>query len=264
VHSTRHTIVFTVLLCLVFSLAVSAVSVALRERQEENRRLDRIRNVLRVAGLLERGERVSRQELVRRFEANLEPRLVDLRTGRTVEDVGPQEALAFDQRRAARDPERSRPAPENPAKVRRIPDRALVYLLRPEDELEGIVLPVEGYGLWSTLYGYLALEADARTIRGITFYEHGETAGLGGEVDNPRWQALWLGRLAYDEAEEPRIAVIKGHAGPPSEDPYRVDGLSGATLTSNGVTHLLRFWLGDEAFGPWLAARRDAMEGGPG
>ena len=260
-HSTRHTILFTLLLCIVFSLAVSAVSVALHERQQENRRLDRIRNVLLVAGLLERGERPSREELAQRFEANLVPRLVELRSGRYVEGA---DAMAFDQRRAAADPARSRQAPENRAKVRRVPDEALVYLLAPAGELEGIVLPVEGYGLWSTMYGYLALEADARTIRGLTFYEHGETAGLGGEVDNPRWKALWPGRLAFDAQSAPRIAVVKGRAGPPAEDPYRVDGLSGATLTSNGVTHLLQFWLGEYAFGPYLAEQRRQAGRGPG
>jgi Na+-transporting NADH:ubiquinone oxidoreductase subunit C len=261
VHSTRHTLVFVLLLCVAFSLAVSAVSVSLRERQEENRRLDRIRNVLQVAGLIRPRERTSRQELMRRFEANLEPRLVDLASGQYVEDV---DALSFDQRRAAADPERSRPASDNRARVRRIPNRALVYLLAPEGELKGVVLPVEGYGLWSTMYGYLALDRDARTIRGLAFYEHGETAGLGGEVDNPRWKALWPGRLATDEEGRPRISVIKGRAGSPAEDPHRVDGLSGATLTANGVTYLLQFWLGDEAFGPYLAELRSRADGGPG
>lgn len=260
-HSTRHTIVFVLLLCIVFSLAVSTVSVALRERQQENRRLDRIRNVLQVAGLLESGERPSREELARRFEAKLEPRLVDLASGQYLAGA---DAMAFDQRRAGADPSRSRPAPENRAKVRRIPDQALVYLLGSEEDLEGIVLPVEGYGLWSTMYGYLALDADARTIRGITFYEHGETAGLGGEVDNPRWKALWPGRLAFDVDGELRITVAKGHAGPPAEDPYRVDGLSGATLTSNGVTHMLRFWLGEHAFGPYLEELRRQSGRTPG
>lgn len=260
-HSTRHTVLFTLLLCIVFSLAVSAVSVALRDRQEQNRRIYRIRNVLEVAGLLERGERPSRDEIVRRFEANIEPRLVDFETGHYVEDA---DAMAFDARRVAADPERSRPAPENQARVRRIPHRALVFLLLREGELEGLVLPVEGYGLWSTMYGYLALESDARTIRGLAFYEHGETAGLGGEVDNPRWKALWPGRLASDPSGEPRIAVMKGRAGAPADDPYRVDGLSGATLTSNGVTHLLQFWLGENGFGPYLERVRKESEGSAG
>jgi len=258
-HSARHTVVFTTVLCLVFSLLVSAVSVSLRDRQEENRRLDRIKNVLAVAGAIAPGERLPREEIQRRFAERIEPRIVDLETGRYVDAADP---LAFDPRKAARDPEQSHAAPENRAKVRRVPDRTLVFLLVADGRVEGIVLPVEGYGLWSTLYGYLALEADARTIRGLTFYEHGETAGLGGEVDNPRWKALWHGRLAFDDAWRPAIEVVKGHAGPPREDPFEVDGLSGATLTSNGVTHLLRFWLGENGFGPYLAEYRRSLETG--
>jgi Na+-transporting NADH:ubiquinone oxidoreductase subunit C len=256
-RSARHTIVFTATLCLVFSLLVSSVSVALRDRQEENRRLGRIKNVLAVAGLLQPAERPSRAEIQARFEANVVPRVVDLASGRTLDDV---DALAFDPRRAARDPELSRPAPENAAKVRRVPHRALIFHLVEDDRVTGLILPVEGYGLWSTLYGYLALEADARTIRGLTFYEHGETAGLGGEVDNPRWKALWPGRLAFDDVWQPAVRVVKGRAGPVSEDPFRVDGISGATLTANGVTHLLHFWLGEQGFATYLAEYRRALD----
>jgi Na+-transporting NADH:ubiquinone oxidoreductase subunit C len=248
-HSVRHTVIFTTLLCVVFSVLVSGVSVALKDRQEENKRLDKIKNVLSVAGLIEPGEKVSREELTDRFSENLEPRLVDLRTGEYVEGV---DALAYDQRKAAQDPETSRPAPPDPAKVRRIPDRAQVFLVKDG----GVILPIEGYGLWSTLYGFIALDADTNTIRGITYYQHGETAGLGGEVDNPRWKALWHGRKAFDEKGGVAIHVKKGEAGPPQEEPYAVDGLSGATLTSNGVSNMLRFWLGPNGFGPYLKEYR--------
>jgi Na+-transporting NADH:ubiquinone oxidoreductase subunit C len=250
-------VIFTTLLCVVFSLMVSVVAVVLEERQEENRRLNRIKNVLGVAGLLEPGERISREEMSRRFEERLAPRIVDLQEGRILEGV---DAMAFNQRAAASDPSRSREAPENAAKVRRIPNQALIFEMRDGDRVEGLVLPVEGYGLWSTLYGYLALEADGNTIRGITFYEHGETAGLGGEVDNPRWKALWPGRLAFDESGELRIRVKKGAAGPPDRDPHQVDGLSGATLTANGVTHLIHFWLGENGFRRYLDAYRREKE----
>jgi Na+-transporting NADH:ubiquinone oxidoreductase subunit C len=108
------------------------------------------------------------------------------------------------------------------------------------------------------MYGFLALDKDLATIRGLSFYKHGETPGLGGEVDNPVWKAKWPGRLAFGEAGTPDIHVIKGAAGPVESDPHRVDGLSGATITSNGVTHLLRFWLGENGFGPYLSKLRDA------
>jgi Na+-transporting NADH:ubiquinone oxidoreductase subunit C len=119
--------------------------------------------------------------------------------------------------------------------------------------IEAVILPVHGYGLWSTLYGFLALDLDLNTIRGLTFYEHGETPGLGGEVDNPRWKHLWVGKKAFDENGDLRIAVIKGQVNPSAPAAkYEVDGISGATLTSRGVSNLIRFWLGDEGFGPYL------------
>jgi Na+-transporting NADH:ubiquinone oxidoreductase subunit C len=110
------------------------------------------------------------------------------------------------------------------------------------------------------LYGFVALRADFDTIHGLTFYKHGETPGLGGEVDNPRWRAKWADRKVFDENFDPAIRVIKGPAGPPEEAPFEVDGLSGATITSNGVTYLMQFWLGEDGFGPYLEKLRS--EGG--
>jgi Na+-transporting NADH:ubiquinone oxidoreductase subunit C len=149
-------------------------------------------------------------------------------------------------------------APENRAGLERLPHQALVYKMVKDGELELVILPIEGKGLWSTLYGFIALGSDLRTIEGITFYEHKETPGLGGEVDNPSWKRLWEGRKAYDDDDVPKIEVVRGAAGPPEEDPYRVDGLSGATMTSRGVTYLVQFWLGEEGFGPYL----DSLEEG--
>jgi Na+-transporting NADH:ubiquinone oxidoreductase subunit C len=178
---------------------------------------------------------------------------VELATGEVVDSV---DAGQFDQRRAMKDPARSRPAPENAARVIRVPTIGVVYEVREGEALQQIIVPIQGYGLWSTMYGYLALSGDARTVTGITFYEHGETAGLGGEIENPRWQARWVGRRTVDEAGTVQLQVIKGQAGPPADDPYRVDGLSGATITGRGVTATLDFWLGPNAFGPYLARVR--------
>ncbi len=255
-HSVRHTVIFTALLCVAFSVLVSAVAVGLRDRQVENQRLDRIQNVLTAAGLKEADESLSREELTQRFETGLEARLVDLSTGEYVDG----DAVNFDQRKASKDPAQSQLAPDNRAKVRRVPNQAVVYLVKDGDQTTGLVLPIEGYGLWSTLYGYLALEADARTVKGITYYSHGETPGLGGEVDNPRWKSLWPGRLAFDESGKPALRVAKGQAGPPETDPYRVDGLAGATITANGVTNMLEFWLGRDGFGAYIDKYKQQAE----
>ncbi len=252
-RSAAYVIAFSLAVSVVCAVVVSGAAVALKDAQEANLNAYRQRNVLIAAGLLQPGESIDAAEQQRRFE-QIHPVVIDLATGEEAPEI---DAAGFDQRKASTDPSTSRPAPPNRAQVRRLPKHALVYEVRDEQgRLKMVILPIEGKGLWSTLYGFLALDADVRTIRGITFYEHRETPGLGGEVDNPRWKALWPGRKAFDEQGRPAIAVIKGQAGPPAEDPYHVDGLSGATMTSRGVTNLVQFWLGEEGFGPYLERLR--------
>ena len=251
--SVAYTLRFAATVAAIASATVAIAAVVLEERQEANRLLDRRRHVLEVVGLTEAGERLTRDEVMSRFETNLQPLLIELSTGAVAQDLSPE---GFDQRRASQDPDRSRPAPPNQAGVSRLPDHAIVYHLVRDDEVEAVVIPFEGLGLWSTMYGYLALSGDLSTVRGITFYEHAETAGLGALVSDPEWRALWTGRRVFDDDWRPRLRVIKGPAGPPEQAPYEVDGLSGATLTGNGVTRALHFWLGDDAFGPYLARYR--------
>lgn len=248
-HSPRYIVLFAVAVCAVCSVFVSSAAVSLKERQEINALLDVQKKVLTVAGLMADGEKLDGATVQKRFDDNITAKVVEMETGQYAESVDP---ATFKQRDAASNLDTSEAAPENLAKVRRVPHHALVYHVDQEGELASVILPIEGYGLWGTLYGFVALDADLRTIDGITFYEHKETPGLGGEVDNPRWKALWPGRKAFDENGNVRIRVKKGAAGPPEKDPYQVDGLSGATITSRGVTNLLAFWLGDDGFGDYL------------
>ena len=266
-HSTGYIFGFAAGVCLVCSIIVSGAAVSLKSLQEENKLLDKQKKVLTVAGLMMEGEDLPKEEITKRFEENISAKVVDLETGNYASGV---DAASFDQRKASADPATSSEAPENAAKVRRIPNNALIYHVMNDGEVSKIILPVEGKGLWSTLYGFVALETDTNTISGLTFYEHGETPGLGGEVDNPNWKGLWKGRKLYavdGETFTPQIEVIKGTAGAASEDPFKVDGLSGATLTSRGVTELMRFWAGENGFQGYLANYRagslsDAPEGG--
>lgn len=233
-------------LCIVCSVVVSTAAVMLKPAQDANRDLDRKRNILQAAGMLEEGKSV--EELFRRIE----PRYVDLRTGEFTEDVPP----GYNQQKAAKNPQLSTnlSEQEDRAGIGRQAHFAQVYLVEASDDkgLDKIILPVHGYGLWSTLYGFVALESDANTIAGLGFYEHGETPGLGGEVDNPRWKAQWPGKKVYRDGEA-AIALAKGSVDASSPDAqWRVDGLSGATLTSRGVTDLVQFWLGENGFKPFL------------
>lgn len=247
--SVRYVLLFSAAVCGVCAIFVSSLAVGLRERQEVNELLFKQKNVLQAAGLLESGEAADAERVSELF-ANIEPMVINLETGEEVEGI---DAATFDQQAAKKDPAVSKQAPKNDASVFRLPNNAQVFKVRNEaGEVSMLILPIEGYGLWATLYGFIALDADTRTVRGLTYYQHGETPGLGGEVDNPSWKAKWPGRKALDENYDPEIEVIKGQAGPPSEEPYKVDGLSGATITSRGVTNMLHFWLGPNGFGPFL------------
>lgn len=255
--SAGYNLGFAAAVCFVCAIVVSTSAVSLADRQDRNATLDKQNNVLIAAGLAADDESLDAAEVALRFEPITQV-VIDTSTGEASDGVEPD---GFDQRAASIDVARSRPAPDNTARVIRIPNQALVYEIRSgTGTLEMVVLPIEGLGLWGTLYGFVALEGDLRTIRGLTFYEHKETPGLGGEVDNPRWKGLWTGRLAFDDDLTPAIAVVKGAAGSVSDAPYEVDGLSGATITSRGVTSLLQFWLGQDGFGPYLTRLR--AEGG--
>lgn len=258
-----YTMGFAAAVCAVCSVVVATSAVVLKDKQDFNARLDKQKKILSVSGLVDESQKISAKEAVAMFDERIRSRVVDLKTN---EFAGDEQAIldsGYDQQKAASDKETSIEAPENTAQVARIPDYALVYeVLDENNNVQRVVLPVEGKGLWSTLYGYLALEKDLNTIAGLTFYKHGETPGLGGEVDNPRWKDRWPGRRAYDDTGEVKIHVIKGAAGTPEEAPYSVDGLSGATITSNGVTHLLEFWLGENGLGPFLKSYRQQLAGG--
>ena len=254
-HSTLYTVIFASIICVVCGILVSSSAVSLAERQEANKALDRQQKVLEAAGLAKPGEVLTAEQVGEAFR-NIETRILDIETGQLDPNLDPD---TYDYRKAALDPETSMEAPVNDAGVERIPKAVPVYFVKDQaGEIDMMVLPIQGLGLWSTLYGFLAIDADGTTVRGITYYQHAETPGLGGEVDNPRWKALWPGRRLFGENGEPRIEVIKGSAGPADQDPYRVDGLSGATITSRGVTYMLHLWLGERGFGPYL----DRIRGG--
>jgi len=261
VNSVRYTLLFATAVCLVCSLLVASANVLLRDRQQANALLYLQKNMLQATGLVKIGEVVTDHEIRRVFDRYIRLRLVDLRTGEYVEH--PQiDPSRYDQRRARADPARSREAPPNLSQIKRIPKLATVALVVKDGKPVQVVLPIEGIGLYGTLYGFVALDRDLETIRGLAFYENRETPGLGGEVDNPKWKAKWSGRKAFDEAGNVRISLVKGGGvGPPESDPHHVDALSGATITSNGVTRMLHFWLGENGFGPFLAKARG--RGGP-
>ena len=245
--SITKTLIVAIALCLVCSVFVSASAVYLKPLQTKNKLLDKQKNIVEVAGIDLQGRSVA--EAFQEIEA----RVVDLQSGEFADHI---DASSYDHRKATKDPEQTKDLSkqEDIASIKRRERYATIYLTRDDNgQIEKLILPVRGYGLWSTLWGFLALEGDGNTVIGLSFFEHAETPGLGGEVDNPNWKALWEGKEVYNDNGEVALRLVKGkvtESTPQAE--HKVDSLSGATLTANGVTNLVQFWMGEQGFAAFL------------
>jgi len=238
--SISNTLIVAIGLSLVCSIIVSSAAIVLKPVQVKNEELFRQQIILDVAGLMEPGGDINAL-----FEA-IEPRTVDLETGDYV-DGGDTELTV------------SIPGDLDVAGIGQRARYVPVYLVKDGDNLEQIILPVYGKGLWSTMLGYLAVAPDGNTIKGLRFYSHAETPGLGDQMDKESWRALWVGKLVYGSGDEPEIRVVRGPvpSGVPNPQ-HLIDGMAGATLTGNGVSGLVRYWTGPHGFGPYLKNFREA------
>lgn len=241
------TLLVAIVLCIVCGSIVATASVLLRPQQIAAQERDRNINILQIAHIYEPELPVEQQM------EQVQPRVVNLNTGTFSDDFTVEQVV--DAARTAKNPALSTSLSnaEDIARIGRRENYSVVYLIYDGDQLSRILLPVRGYGLWSTMWGYLALESDLDTVVGLGFYQHGETPGLGGEIENPRWREQWEGKHIYDENGQVAIQVLKGQVDPsnPRAD-HQIDGLSGATLTTNGVSNMMRFWLGDQGWGKFI------------
>lgn len=251
-NSNASTLVTALVLCLVCSVLVSAVAVGLKPKQQENARLDLNKNILVAAGKFN-PETESSSVIAERFD-DFEVRLVNLQTGKFATEqelsaAGITDVNSYNVASAARTPNMSTSLDNDIAKIGGKPNFAKVYIERDAaGELNQIVLPIHGAGLWGPIFGLLTLDKDLNTIKGVNFYQHKETPGLGSRIEEPQWQATWVDKELYNEDGSMKMAVTK--AGTAREG--QVDGISGATLTIRGVNNLLQFWMGDNGFKPFL------------
>ncbi len=253
-ESTVRTLVVALTVSLVASVFVAGAAVSLKPIQIENRLLDKQRSILAIAGI--GSPELSAKEVQALFKERIKPRVIDLDSGEDVDNIDP---VTFDPLKAAKDPKLSAAltGDQDLALIKRRERFTTVYRLEQGETLEALILPIRGYGLWSTLHGFMAVKPDLNTVVGLGFYQHAETPGLGGEVDNPKWKALWPGKTLFDDSGKPNIQIVKGGVDPASPAAgHQVDALAGATLTSKGVDRLLQFWLGEQGFGPYLAKLR--------
>lgn len=250
--SISNTLIVAIGLSLVCSIIVSSAAIVLKPVQKRNEEAFRQQIILDVAGLME-----ADADIATLFES-IEPRMVDLESGDYTDAADP---ASFDARMAAGDPALGVSIPDDLdlAGIGRRAKYAPIYLVKDGTSIDQIILPVYGKGLWSTMLGYLSVSPDGNTIRGLRFYAHAETPGLGDQIDKEAWRALWVGKLVYGDGDEPSIRVVRGPAPTNSPDSiHLIDGMAGATLTGNGVSGLVRYWTGPHGFGPYLKNFREA------
>jgi Na+-transporting NADH:ubiquinone oxidoreductase subunit C len=253
-ETAGRTITVAAVLCGVCSVMVAGAVVMLKPKQDFNRDLDFKKNILKSAGLLSDGADINAI-----YAQNVTSGVIDVSTGGFVEGI---DATKYSQSKADKDAAlvENIPADKDPANIKRRAKYQQVFIIKKDGALDQVVLHVYGKGLWSTMKGFLSVDKDGNTIRGFNYYAHGETPGLGGEVDNPKWISQWAGKKLFDDSGEyrPKTKVLKGSVNP--QDPnaaYQIDGLSGATLTSVGIEGTFKYWIGEEGYGKFLAKLRN-------
>lgn len=218
--SKQHVILFAVAICLVCSTLLALASSGLRERQERNRELNIKKNILKVVGLYKKSMQLEDEEIEKIYQENIRGTVLD-QNGNEQEGISPNDTKTLKEKGF-------RP----------------LYMRIEKGQAVSYVLYVQGKGLWSTIKGYLALGKNAGTVTGIAFFDHGETPGLGGEIEKDWFTGQWAGKEIFNPEDNlVPTRVIKGkvkkskHANEPE---YFVDGISGATLTGNGINRFLK------------------------
>lgn len=245
-----------VVVALVCSVLVSAATVGLRPIQERNALIERSRNIVALSGLVDTGQRLSGEEVLAALQ-QMDARVLNIDTGEFDDSIDPEE---FEPRSAVLDDELgiAIPPDEDLARLGRRSRFEIVYLAYDGDEIQRVILPIVGQGMWSTLYGYIALESDYSTIAAATFYEQAETAGIGDRIADPDWLAIWQGRGLFGADGSYRFRIASGPVDPESAAAaHEVDGISGATVTGTAVSRLVEYWFGPHGYAPFLEKLRN-------
>jgi len=218
------TIGFAAVICVVCSLLLSTTASTLRERQAMNVELDRKINVLKAFGVPvedKEGKTIAADEVERYFSDHISEILLEKATGNVLEG------------------KTSADIPKDERKAKKVADKTILplYVWKDDGKTTKYAFPVSGQGLWSTIYGYCALDSSAKEVVGVTFYDHAETPGLGGECSAEWFQSQFSGKIIWADGTLYPITVVKGDAG---DNPHAVDGITGATMTGNGIQIFLR------------------------
>ena len=243
VDSTPRALLVAGIVALACSALVSVAISILRPQQIELQSFDRYRAILRTTGL-SAANQMSDEAVLADYRA-LDARIVDFDTDWFV-DASNGHAFdhwQLDQAEPAADVDKGQA------------QWAPVYLVRDERRLVSIVLPFDGPGMWAPILGYIALADDLNTVSGVVIYRHGDTPGIGDQIEDPAWLEQWRGKQIRDREGVLRFRVTKDANGP-----HEVDFISGASITTEATGDGAREWLGDERFGPFLKRLREQEE----
>ncbi len=239
-----RTLGFVVAVCLVCAFLVSLSAVQLKPLQQANRLLDKQTKILEAAGLLD----FAGKDIVATYDRFVEAKMINLDTGEFIEG----DTESFEERREARNLASSISLENDVAGIKRRANSAVIYIVRNGgSEIETVVLPIIGNGLWDLMYGFVGLQPDLNTVRSVIYSDHKETPGLGALVTSEHWKSLWPGKKMLDDDYNVAIKIVKG--GAKAGDVHGVDAVTGATLTSKGVQNTLNFWFGKQGYGPFIA-----------
>ena len=224
-RSDAYTIIFTMIVAVILGLGLSMTADSLRERQKLNVQLDIKKNILSVLGF-EQNANWTDEDVQTMYDNNISEIIISS-AGEVIEDNNDSSE-----------------------------DTYKIYQSRDGSKVTGYAIPIAGKGLWGTMYGYFAIEPDVATAKGITFYKHKETPGLGAEVDKDWFKNNFIGKKFIDDSGElVSIEVIKGFVSDKDPDSkYKVDGISGATITGTGLTTFLKADL--QKYEPYFARIR--------
>lgn len=219
-HKNSYVIIYAAIVTITCSLILASAANLLKERQQENVQLDMRKNILASAGLITPEREYQRSEILSLYDNNIKSMVIN-KSGlevseKTVDQLDPKKDV----------------------------DLLPVFYSQKNGEITSYILPISGKGLWSTIYGYIALQPEANTIVGITFYKHGETPGLGGEIEKDWFKANFIGKQIFSpEGKLLSITIVKGKVKgliPEDQQYHYVDGISGSTLTGKGLTNFLK------------------------
>ena len=219
----KNKYVFILTITIICSLLLSLASEGLKERKNKNVEIDKKQNILSAIGV--DVDNFSIPDIDEYFTNNIDTLIINL-DGDIIDNLSIKDLDDVENKQNG--------------EIRYYYNNKEFLPLYKEKKENVIIIPISGKGLWSSLFGYFVINAtNFSTVRGITFYAHGETPGLGAEISTKWFQLNYIGKEIYNGEELLSIKVAKAGMAD-KNNLYEVDGISGATITSNGVTVLLK------------------------